>query len=119
MTVQEMTVDEKRDHLAKDLAEMMVYLTTQFKGLEFDVATYLARQLGAYVSIVSKDNDNGKFIVSNLGAIADIVRNHDYRQTRADHFGYKLGVDESQRPRIVKPPKLVIAPAFIEGKEDV
>ncbi len=113
MTVENMSEEEMLKQLATDLGEMIGYLTTHYKGHEFQVACSLACQLGAYVSIVSKANDNDKFIQGNLSEMADLVRNHDYHHTRAVHFGYKIGAYE--RPKIIKP-KLVISPIIQEIK---
>jgi hypothetical protein len=99
---QDMPLEEVLDHIGQDLAENMYMLTQRYKGYEMYLAHFLARQLGAYVSIVSKDNDNGKYILQNLGAVADVVRAHNFRQTRADHFGYKeLGVDQAPKSNLI------------------
>ncbi len=96
MTVNEMTQEEREDQLAMDMAQFTFHLTTHYKGLEKDVAKYLARQLGAYVSLVSKSPEKG------LEAVAAVVREHDWRATRAEHFGYTLGADDTQRKPLVK-----------------
>ncbi len=93
MTVNEMSQEEREDQLAMDCAQFTMHLITHYKGLEKDVAKYLARQLGAYVSLVSKSPAAG------LDAVAKVVRDHDWKTTRAEHFGYTLGCDESQNRR--------------------
>lgn len=97
MTVKEMTPDEKLDQLAMELSEVMLHLTLEYKGLEKDVAKFLARQLACYVAIVSKNPG------AALEAVAETIRNHDFGATRAEHFGYTLGVHETQKPRIIRP----------------
>lgn len=83
----ELTKDEVLDELATFLGETMLELTTTFKGLEKEVAYSLANQLGAYISIVSKDPPKA------LAAIAKRIIETDHNALRAAHFGYTtLGV---------------------------
>lgn len=97
MTVAEMTPDEKLDQFCQELAEMAYYISTEYKGLEKEVARLMAHQLGAYVAIVSKNPS------AALVAVAKMVSDHDYGTTRAEHFGYTLGVDGTHKPAVQKP----------------
>lgn len=94
MSTRELSKDEVLDSLATFLGEMMLELTTTYKGHEKDVAYALATQLGAYIAIVSRTPDKA------LGAVAKRILETDYAALRAAHFGYTtLGVTAPVAPR--------------------
>ncbi len=112
MTVKDMSAPEKMDQFAMELAEFMFHMTTEYKGYEKEVAKLLARQLGAYVSIVSKNP------AAALNAVAEVVRNHDYVGTRADHFGYTLGADATKKPKVITRSPNIVNIGEFKGKRD-
>lgn len=82
---------EKKEELLEDaarfLAEMMFEITTKYRGIEKDVAGLMTNQLGAYISICTKNPQEA------LVEAANHLGNTDFGTIRAAHFGYQtLGV---------------------------
>lgn len=82
---------QKLDEVARLLAETMFQLTTDFKGLEKEIASILTNQLGAYISICTKSPQEA------LAEAANRLGNTDFGAIRAAHFGYStLGATGTQ-----------------------
>jgi hypothetical protein len=84
--------EAKLEEIAKFLAEVMYQLTTDFKGYEKEIGQLLTNQLGAYISICTKNP--GEALVE----AANHLGNTDFGAFRAAHFGYStLGATGTQR----------------------
>ncbi len=106
-----------RDALLEDaarfLAEMMFEVTTKYKGLEKEVAVLMTNQLGAYISICTKNP--GEALVE----AANHLGNTDFGAIRAAHFGYQtLGVGEAKRVKRPESANVVqLGDPRLRGKE--
>lgn len=97
MSSKKMSKDEILDAAARDLAELMFHITTEYKGYEPEIAALMTNQLGAYIAICAKNPQ------AAIDEAADHLRSTDYGRIRAAHFGYAtLGVSctkEIERPK--------------------
>lgn len=88
MSSKPMSKEEILNACARDLAEMMFHITTEYKGHEADIGALLTNQLGAYIAICAKDPQ------AALAEAAEHLKSTDYSQIRAAHYGYAtLGVN--------------------------
>lgn len=91
-----MSKDEVLDQIGRELSEMMFYLMHSYKGIDKEVAELLTMQLAMYISVTARAPANA------LVTTARVIENYDFKEIRAQYFGYKtLGVDTTQP--LVKP----------------
>lgn len=88
--------DEKTDEdrifqeLADDMSKMMAGLFLKYPGYEHLLAHALCDSLGGLIAIASKDP------MGTVRSIARRLLKTPIASIRAEHFGYKLGVQEPQ-----------------------
>jgi hypothetical protein len=94
----ELTREDWLRRLNEDIAAFMTDMSVTYKADTQQVARALTTSLGVFISLNAADPRKA------LDFVAASIRNTNYAQIRADHFGSgTLGIHQDEKPKIATP----------------